>query len=432
LALIKRIGLKRAQAADIAAEIYKRNVELAETNKTLSLLQRINSLFMHSDKSTKELCVDLCHAIINTKSYPYVALYGPSEGGNLVCYGESKHDDAIAAPRLNIIPAEIMDEDGFKSVKIGEGGVRTVVMRKLQTVHLAPVFLVFGLGEILSDADYQTDKALLERMADAVGVIIDAKYLTEENVKVLAKLKLTNAKLKALDVAKDEFISMASHQLRTPLTSIKGYLSMMIEGDSGELNETQALYANQAFQSSQRMLYLIADLLNVSRIQTGKFRIDRSPVDMPKVIAEELDQLSELADARKVTLEYKGLNKAPLLSLDTTKTRQVIMNLSDNALYYTPSGGKVTVKFARGKSCYEFRVIDNGIGVPEEAKKSLFQKFFRSTNAQSMRPDGTGIGLFMVKKVVDLQGCKLFFSSEEGKGSVFGFDIPDDLRSSKA
>jgi signal transduction histidine kinase len=208
-------------------------------------------------------------------------------------------------------------------------------------------------------------------------------------------------------------------------------LSMMIEGDAGTLNDNQTLYANQAFESAQRMLYLIADLLNVSRIQTGKFKIDRTQVDMPRLISEEMSQLKELASARSIDFSYEGLSSAPLLSLDETKTRQIVMNLSDNALYYTPSGGKVKLTFKKIKSGYAFRVIDNGIGVPEEAKKELFHKFFRSTNAQSMRPDGTGIGLYMVKKVVMLQGCKIFFESEEGKGSVFGFDVPASLSSQK-
>ncbi len=239
-----------------------------------------------------------------------------------------------------------------------------------------------------------------------------------------AELRETNEKLKALDEAKDEFISMASHQLRTPLTSIKGYLSMVLDGDTGKITKEQQEYINQAFMSSQRMVNLIADLLNVSRIHTGKFKIDRTEINFPELVQAEVDQLKESAKARKIDFTYTSPADFPTFQADETKTHQVVMNLMDNALYYTPAGGKVEVSVEHDDKFAIFKVKDSGIGVAPGDQKHLFTKFYRAENAKEARPDGTGIGLFMCKKVVDAQGGEIIFESQVGKGSTFGFKLP--------
>jgi signal transduction histidine kinase len=235
------------------------------------------------------------------------------------------------------------------------------------------------------------------------------------------KLRSTNEKLKALDETKDDFISMASHQLRTPLTSVKGYLSMVLEGDAGNINETQRKMLSQAYTSSQRMVYLIADLLNVSRLKTGKFVIESGPTDLSKMIDEEIGQLTEAAVAHSLTLKYDKPKDFPTLMLDETKTRQVLMNFIDNAIYYTPKDGHITIELKDTGPTVEFRVIDDGIGVPKSEQHHLFTKFYRAGNARKARPDGTGLGLFMAKKVISAQNGVIIFDSKEGKGSTFGF-----------
>ncbi len=235
------------------------------------------------------------------------------------------------------------------------------------------------------------------------------------------KLRTSNDKLRKLDEAKDEFISMASHQLRTPLTSIKGYLSMVLEGDAGNVTDTQKQMLNQAYVSSQRMVYLISDLLNLSRINTGKFVIDPSPVDLRDIVDAEINQLRETAKARDITINYEAPENYPTLMLDETKIHQVVMNFMDNAIYYTSPGGTVTIELDETETAVEFSVKDSGIGVPRADQKHLFGKFYRAGNARKIRPDGTGLGLFMSKKVVATQNGAIIFDSEEGKGSTFGF-----------
>ena len=240
-------------------------------------------------------------------------------------------------------------------------------------------------------------------------------------------LQRANRKLKKLNDTKDDFIGMASHQLRTPMTSAKGYISLVLDGDAGKINHEQRKLLEQAFFSTQRMVYLVADLLNVSRLKTGKFTIERINTNLAKVITDELAQLKASAEARDLELTYHAPTHFPLLRLDETKTRQVIMNFLDNAIYYTPSGGHIRVELEELPKSVEFRVIDDGIGVPTADRPHLFTKFYRAKNAQRARPDGTGLGLYMAQKVVTAQGGAIIFNSKEGHGSVFGFSFPKEM-----
>jgi signal transduction histidine kinase len=241
-----------------------------------------------------------------------------------------------------------------------------------------------------------------------------------------AQLRESNKKLKELDIVKDEFISMASHQLRTPLTSIKGYLSMVLEGDVGKVPPEQHKFLEEAFLSAQRMVYLIGDFLNVSRIQTGKFVLDPHPTNLADVIADEIERLHMTAEHRGVKITYKKPANFPLLTIDEDKVRQVTMNFIDNAIFYSKPGGHIAISLAVLPHQIRFVVKDNGIGVPAAERDKLFTKFFRATNARRVRPDGTGIGLFLAKKVITAHGGSVTGESEEGVGSTFGFTLPLD------
>ncbi len=286
-------------------------------------------------------------------------------------------------------------------------------------------------GEVYSTQDLRVLETILNELVIAVENSLRFEEIENFNVTLQKKidnatkeLKENNEKLKALDIAKDEFVSMASHQLRTPLTSIKGYISMVLEGDAGEITPTQKKMLGQAYFSSQRMVYLISDLLNISRLRTGKFLIETKPVDLAELVESELKQLEEGAFAKNITMTFKKPKKFPILELDDMKIRQVVMNFIDNALYYTPQDGKITVNLKDKPRSVEFTVTDSGIGVPKNEQHKLFTKFYRAENARKARPDGTGIGLFMAKKIIATSGGSIIFNSKEGKGSTFGFTFP--------
>ncbi len=246
--------------------------------------------------------------------------------------------------------------------------------------------------------------------------------LRSEVKKATSELETANENLRELDKAKDEFITMASHQLRTPLTAIKGYLSMLLEGDAGEIKVGQYEFVEEAYSGATRMVALINDLLNVSRMETGKFFLEPTEFELTKMVEEEIKQLEKTARDKGLKVVFEGRGKINLYA-DEMKVRQVVMNFIDNAIYYTLQG-KIKVKaYKEGKNaCFE--VTDNGIGVPKEQQKNLFTKFYRAENARRTRPDGTGLGLFMAKKVVEDHNGEIIFHSEEGVGSTFGFRLP--------
>jgi signal transduction histidine kinase len=337
--------------------------------------------------------------------------------------------------RQRVIVADYLDSEHLELGRQLNSRDMAVVVRL--TPHLTAT-ADHDVGEIIlgpkrNGDPYTTDDVqVLEIIANELVIAFQNALRFEEiqnfNLTLQAKvdeatrkLRRANEKLKSLDETKDDFISMASHQLRTPLTSVKGYLSMILEGDAGKVTGTQKEMLGQAFFSSQRMVYLIADLLNVSRLKTGTFVIERAPVNLATVVEQVLSQLEETAKSRQLTLSYDKPKEFPSLMLDETKTRQVIMNFVDNAIYYTPAGGHITVQLVDNPSTVELRVVDNGIGVPKHEQPHLFTKFYRAGNARKARPDGTGLGLFMAKKVVAAQGGSIIFDSQDGKGSTFGF-----------
>lgn len=290
-------------------------------------------------------------------------------------------------------------------------------------------------GDIYNDQDLRVLKIIANEVSVAMANALSYKEIQLFSETLAAKvrqrtgqLRHANDQLKELDKAKDEFISMASHQLRTPLTTVKGYASMLEEGDFGKLTKEQMKIVEQTLDGSNRMARLIDDLLNVSRMDANRFFLEADKVDIVKLVNEELTQLKTLAESKKIKLTYtppKG--KIPIILLDENKTRQVVMNITDNAIHYSAppaGGGNVHVSMVLKGNFVEFKVTDDGIGVPAEAQDKLFTKMFRAANAQGVRPDGTGLGLYLVKRVVEEQGGEIIFSSEPGKGSTFGFRLP--------
>lgn len=294
-------------------------------------------------------------------------------------------------------------------------------------------YLLFG-DALRGGYRHQDTKALRAISNELVIAIENAKSVQEVRElntslqqridRATRELRASNNKLRRLDETKDEFISMASHQLRTPLTSIKGYLSMVLEGDVGEINSAQRKVLGEAYTSSERMVRLIGDFLNVSRLQTGKFIIDPRPTDLSKVVAQEVEAMRQLAEHHGILIAYQRPTTFPVLDVDEDKLRQVIMNFVDNAIYYSRPKSTIAVKAYVEHGDAVVEVHDQGIGVPQDEQDKLFTKFFRAENARRQRPDGTGVGLFLARKVVTALGGEIIFGSQEGKGSVFGFRLP--------
>ncbi len=322
------------------------------------------------------------------------------------------------------------------------GGVRKQILEKYTVSALFSLraeeqhvgFLMLG-PKRAGEAYTTRDLALLEAVSEALTApIINAR--TYRKIEVLNaalqqkvdeatnRLRIINHNVRALDTAKDEFISVASHQMRTPLTAIKGGISLVMDGDAGRVTKEQQAYLQQAYASAERLLELVTDLLDASRMSAGRFSLESKPTDLAEVTRDEVRQQRSRAETKGLRLRLElPRRRLPRVLLDEGKTRQVMMNFIDNAIYYTNSGS-ITVQLERIEEKIRYTVRDTGIGVPPAAQKKLFTKFYRASNAKQTRPDGTGLGLYLAKKVVEDQGGQIVFFSELGHGSSFGFELP--------
>jgi len=247
-----------------------------------------------------------------------------------------------------------------------------------------------------------------------------------------AELQRLYEKVDKLSRAKSEFISIASHQLRTPLTAIKGYISMLLEGTYGKFGEKAEPPLEKVYQSNERLIKLVNDLLNVSRIESGELGVDFQEGNIEEIIPSVLDELKIKADEKKLYLKWqKPAKPLPKLTIDVDKIRQVILNIVDNCIKYTEKGG-VTVstelrdpsaKWPQGKILIAIK--DTGVGMSKEEIEKMFESFSRGRAGARFWSAGLGLGLYIAKKFTELHNGKIWAESEgEGKGSTFFIELP--------
>lgn len=243
-------------------------------------------------------------------------------------------------------------------------------------------------------------------------------------------------KEKEIDKAKTEFVSLASHQLRTPLSSINWYTEMLLAGDAGAINEEQKKYLTEVSIGNQRMVTLVNALLNVSRLDLGTFIIEPEAVNVPEMSKSILDELKPQILEKKLNIKEEYDKDTPIFQADQKLLRIVFQNLISNAVKYTKPEGAINVMtkvVSKGQVFGEkeldedslaISVSDSGMGIPSNQKEKIFIKLFRADNARESETEGTGLGLYIVKSIIDQSGGCIWFSSEENKGTTFFIKLP--------
>jgi signal transduction histidine kinase len=256
----------------------------------------------------------------------------------------------------------------------------------------------------------QEDVAFVERLADRAAVAIENSRLYEA--------------IHAANSAKNEFISIVTHELRLPMTSIKGYTDLILAGMVGPLNEQQLDFLQIVKRNLDRMSILVRDLSDINRIESGRMKFEYDQFSLAETLDDVLDSLRESIDARqqKMTVELTG-SLADVYA-DQNRISQVLTNLISNANKYTPDGGEITVQVQQNGRFARVNVIDNGFGISEEDQAKLFTQFFRSESEEVREQTGWGLGLSIVKKIVEAQGGEISCESQLGRGSNFTFTVP--------
>jgi len=226
-----------------------------------------------------------------------------------------------------------------------------------------------------------------------------------------------------IDRAKDEFISLASHQLRTPLTIIRTYSEMLANGFGGELNERQAAYVDAVNVSIVRMATLINSLLSVARIESGQVRIDRKKTDLVAILQSVIDEMAPRLQEKSIRLK-SSLDPLPPVVTDQVLAKEIFVNLLSNAIKYTPENGTIKLQLGRQDKGILFSIEDSGYGIPKTEQNKVFSKFYRGSNILKKDTDGTGIGLYLVKRIIQNLDGDIWFKSREHHGTTFYCTLP--------
>lgn len=317
-----------------------------------------------------------------------------------------------------------------------DGGLTMTREASVEFTKTGILFLVFLLmgffGGYISRLLRARDLLLLEQITKEEGHVKRLEELTVEfdkSAKLLVRRDLelsgANEKLTQLDKMKSEIISIVAHQLRTPLSAIKWTLKILLDEDAGPVSPEQRDLISKGFDSNERMIALINDMLAVDRLESGKIKYNFVPVQFEELVQDMIRSLLPLATQKNIRVEF-STPQVPLskIKIDPDKMRDVLQNLIDNAIKYTKNTGTVSVGVAMEKEELHFWVKDNGIGIPDDEKEKIFSRFFRANNAVHTETDGSGLGLFIAQSVIKRHGGKIWFESVLDVGTTFHVLLP--------
>jgi len=287
-----------------------------------------------------------------------------------------------------------------------------------------PQFLFLVMGLVITTSTL-TAYAIGTRYIEEPRMVALMVLLTTAILFIIAVI-ITNSfeRLAEANRMKSEFVSIVSHQLRSPLSNLKWAIELLMSGKLGKIEEKQTEYFKILKENSDRMGELIKDLLIVSRIETAKLPIKKMEFSLEDLVKELIKEFTPFAQASNVEIEILTKENLPKIFADPSQIRLVIENLLDNAIRYIKGRGVVEIKVERKEKNLYLEIRDTGVGIPEEEQKYIFQKFFRSENALRYQTQGSGLGLYISKAIIEKSEGKIGFKSQKGIGSTFWFTLP--------
>jgi signal transduction histidine kinase len=434
---------------ELNEEIYKHSLELAIVNKTLSLLRKLYQISLLtldpaqlSEKVSDAVRVDLNMEVVGVFLYdkekdaltPFK--FAKSDRFAKALQAQSAELDSAAitpASENEILKKIITEKQSQEFPKLpniwGSQAKAAALQAISEDSHLATIFFhplviqdkVIGLLMLGLNRSYESlndfERDAITSLVNVVAVALDKALLYEQ-------LEEANKQLLALDKARAEFISIASHQLRTPPATIKWYLGAVLAGDFGKLSEELTAALKRTNVTNEIQIATIDDLLNASRIERGKLEFFFEPGPLEPIVSSLVEQLQPLAQMKKQTIEYrKPSAQLPDIMMDKEKVRQVLNNMIDNAIKYSKQG-VIKVALTQAGDYLTVSVTDNGKGIAKDELTSIFEKYTRGHDSVT-HATGLGLGMYVAKVIVDQHHGKIWADSEgAGKGATFSFSLP--------
>lgn len=453
--LEKRVKQATEEYKTVNEDVYKKNIDLAERNKTLSLLRQLDVVVLSTVTDTALIGQQVANLIVRELHFKMMSLFLVDRKDNtLVELGtapveipkqlESQFGATFKGMRISlqdpnsVIANAVKDRTSYITTRLSD--IMTPVLTEQSAVEMQktsgiatglvyPLIvrdevigaMVIGIqGEPTSLTAYQRD--LIDRLSGVIGIAID-------NALLYQKIQEANERLKQIDYMKDEFVSVASHELRTPMTSIRSYLWLALAGKGGELTEKQRFYLERSYNSTTRLIKLVNDMLNVSRIESGRMSFEIEKVDMNTLIDEVIGEVEPRANELGVQIVFSKDMTVPAVLADSDKIKEVVINLIGNSLKFTPKGGSITITMEHKGNEVITHVKDTGEGITAEDLPKLFQKFSLikgSYQTNQRASQGTGLGLYISKSIMKQHQCDIWAESEgRGKGATFSFSLKE-------
>lgn len=438
------------ELSHITQEMYKKNLELAERNKMLALLRKIDQIILGSLTNVEQIADQVTHAIITDTGIKSIFLYLLDQENNVlnplsIAFVKSNvqiSDDIIHVyytgkismdDKNNPLPRSIKDQKitienrmatFFNQLKPDQvDKTQQAIDIKQFVIH--PFFvrqetagvIVFGLGE--EEITFQYWKDFIVQLPEVISIAIN-------NAILYNKTQETNEKLKELDRLKDEFVSIASHELRTPMTAIKSYIWLAINKSVEKLDDDVVHYLHTAYQSTERLLKLVEQMLTISRIEGKRLQLSLTQFDLTGMVSQLYNELAIKAEEKNINFKFQFSQKPINYTGDADRIRETIQNIIGNALKFTPENGQILTTVNQADKKIAISVFNSGSYIADEDMPKLFQKFSRlnqSPNQTEAKP-GSGLGLYICKQIVEMHQGTISVYSEANKGTTFEITLP--------
>ncbi|MCB9771656.1 MAG: GAF domain-containing protein [Candidatus Omnitrophica bacterium] len=429
-------------------ELNKAQEELDKRLTGLDALQKTSRL-ISTTLDEDEAFQRLNHSLLTELGFEKYLIYTLDEKKDLrlrVCLGYSKDEQTIIGERIsnNAQISKLLKDGNMISSNKSTPELKNQILEILNVRHfvMTPILtqdtmtgLIFAGNPGDAFAVTEGDTELISILADQIGQAVENARLFEQayhsqqalEAKVQERTKQLSSALadvQAISRNKSEFISAVSHELRTPLTSIKGYAALLIAGTIGEIPAKVKERLEKINKHSDNLVQLINDLLDISRIESGKTEMKLTPHAIPPIIANVQDLLTPQIKEKHIIFVNNVPQNCPPIPTDLSQIERVFINLISNAVKFTPNDGTITVNAVIEIEKITFSISDTGIGINEENTRQLFNEFYRIENEINQNVKGTGLGLALCKKIIEAHNGKIWVESEPLKGSTFYFTLP--------